>query len=146
MKENYIKINKELSFNHIDDDTLLDNLNQISQTSSPGKSNLPIKIILAAKSKLVPFLSKLFNDCITSKTKPIEWKCAVVTPLFKKGDKLDLNNSRGISVISAIAKLFEKIIAKQISAYFENNSLFFDGQHGFRRGLSCESALHEVQH
>ena len=28
--------------------------------------------------------------------------------------------------------------------YFEINNLFFHGQHGFRGGYSCESALHEL--
>ena len=74
-----------------------------------------------------------------------EWKCAVVTLLFKnKGDKSDPNNYRGISVLSPITKLFEKIIAKQISSFFENNKILFEGQHGFRHGRSCETALHEI--
>ena len=100
---------------------------------------------MQAKDKLIPILTELFNDIIASNIIPAEWKSAVVTPLFKnKGDKLDMNNYRGISIIPPVAKIFEKIISKQITDYFENNMLFFEGQHGFRSGHSCESALHEV--
>ena len=60
-----------------------------------------------------------------------------------KGDKTDMNNYRAISVLSPIAKMFEKLLAKQISFYFENNNIFFRGQHGFRSGYSCQTALHE---
>jgi hypothetical protein len=68
-----------------------------------------------------------------------------VTPLFKnKGDKSESNNYRGFSVLSPITKLFEKIIAKQISSFFENNNILFDGQHGFGHERSCETALHEI--
>ncbi|RNA37383.1 RNA-directed DNA polymerase from transposon BS [Brachionus plicatilis] len=43
---------------------------------------------------------------------------SVVTPLFKKkGSTDDLNSYRGVSVLPPIAKLFEKLIHKQISIY-----------------------------
>jgi hypothetical protein len=100
---------------------------------------------MRAKSKFIPILTTLFNECIKSSYIPSEWKCAVVTPLFKnKGDKSDPNNYRGISVLSPITKLFEKIIAKQISSFFENNNILSDGQLGCRHGRSCETALHEI--
>ena len=47
------------------------------------------------------------------------------------------------SIFPPISKFLEKLLAKQIRAYFENNKLFYAGQHGFIRGFSCESALHE---
>ena len=61
-----------------------------------------------------------------------------------KGDVSDLNNYRAISVLPPVNKLFEKICASQIRAYFEQGGLFYQGQHGFRAGHSCESALHEI--
>jgi len=74
-----------------------------------------------------------------------EWKFAIVTPIYKgKGSRSDVNNYRGISVLSPISKLFEKCIASQIFDYFESNNLFFIGQHGFRKNFSCETALHEL--
>ena len=56
----------------------------------------------------------------------------------------DLNNYRGISVLSPLAKIFEKLLAAQINDYFENNNLIYKGQHPFRLGHSCESALQEL--
>ncbi len=59
-----------------------------------------------------------------------------MTPIYKnKGSKSDLNNYRGISVLSPLAKIFEKLLAAQINDYFENNSSIYKGQHGFRFGL-----------
>ena len=43
-----------------------------------------------------------------------DWKCARVTPLFKQGEASDLNNYRPISVISVIAKVFERIVYDHI--------------------------------
>lgn len=43
---------------------------------------------------------------------PIIYKTTIVTPLFKTGEKLDVNNYRPISLTSNIAKIFEKIVKK----------------------------------
>ena len=46
--------------------------------------------------------------------------------------------------VTSVSIPFEKLIAEQISDYFENNAILFSGQPGFRKGMSCESALHEI--
>ena len=47
-------------------------------------------------------------------------------------------------MLPPIAKIFEKILAMQISIYLNCNNILFSGQHGFRNGHSCETALHEL--
>jgi len=65
--------------------------------------------------------------------------------LYKsKGDTSDVNNYRGISVLSPLAKIFDKLLATRLRAYFNQNTLLFAVQHGFRSSHSCETALHEI--
>jgi hypothetical protein len=52
------------------------------------------------------------------------------------------NDYRGISVLPPVAKTFETLLAAQITIYLKLNNIFFTGQHGFRNGHSCETALH----
>ena len=119
--------------------------NEISNSSSPGIAGIHPKILKLLPSILIPVLTKLFNFCISTNSIPDEWKSAVVTPLYKnKGSRADLNNYRAISVLPPIAKVFEKLLSSQITDYFETNKIFNSGQHGFRRGHSCETALHEL--
>ena len=76
--------------------------------------------------KLVPFLTKLFNDSISIGSFPDEFKFTIVKPLFKqKGNVTDTNNYRGISILPPTGKLFEKILAEQIRIYFNINNLFY---------------------
>ena len=117
----------------------------LNPTSGAGFSEIPSKVIKYSYSILSPILASLFNHCIDVGKFPIEWKSAIVTPLYKnKGDKSDFNNYRGISVLPPIAKIFEKILASQITIYLNINNILFSGQHGFRNGHSCETALHEL--
>ena len=55
-----------------------------------------------------------------------------MSPIFKNGSKSDLNNYRPISVIPAVAKIFEKIIYDQLYYYLNENSLLNNCQSGFR--------------
>jgi hypothetical protein len=59
-------------------------------------------------------------------------KCAIVFALFKKGDRSNCDNYRGISVLSPFAKIFERILAANITSHFIENNLFSEAQHGFR--------------
>ena len=43
-----------------------------------------------------------------------------------------------------MAKLFEKLLHKQILEYLNKNSVISGDQHGFRANHSCESGLHEI--
>ena len=61
-----------------------------------------------------------------------------------KGDTSDVNNYRGISVLSPLAKIFEKFLVTRLRAYFNQNTLLCAVQHGLRSSHSCETALHEL--
>ena len=102
------------------------------------------KVLKAMPEIFLPLLLKLFDSCLELRKIPEDWKKAIVTPLYKnKGDKHQMDNYRAISVLSPIAKIFEKLLALQILEYFDTNKLFYKGQHGFRSGFSCQTAIHE---
>ena len=71
-------------------------------------------------------------------------KCAKVTPLFKQGDRDDLNNYRPISVILVMAKVFERIVYDQLYAYLEEYNIICKYQSGFRAIHSTVTALLEA--
>ena len=45
---------------------------------------------------------------------------ADITPVFKKKDPLKKENYRPVSILSAISKIFERLMQKQIEGYMEN--------------------------
>ena len=74
---------------------------------------------------------------------PQDWKCGHVTPIFKKGNKGDLNNYRPVSLTSVVCKVLEKIIKNALSSFIDKNNIIGPSQHGFMKGRSCLSNLLE---
>ena len=76
---------------------------------------------------------------------PEEWGMANITPLFKKGSKLDAVNYRPVSLTSVLCKLMEGIIRDVLMEYFYENNLISKQQHGFVRKRACVTNLLECQ-
>jgi hypothetical protein len=76
---------------------------------------------------------------------PIEWGEANVTPLFKKGSKLEAANYRPVSLTSVCFKLMERILRDDLMEYFYENNLIAMQQHGFVRRRACVTNLLECQ-
>ena len=136
----------QFKFQQVTESVVEKTLSSLDSSSGPGLTGLPTKMLKPTSPELLTTITSLFNDCLTSGRIPRDWKAALVTALYKgKGsDRENINNYRSIAVLPPLAKAFEKIIASQISIYFNINKLFFTGQHGFRTGHSCETALHEI--
>ena len=76
---------------------------------------------------------------------PDDWKCAAkVTHLFKQGSSSDMSNYRPISVISVVAKVFERITYNQVYGYLSEHSIISKSQSGFRSIHSTVTALLEA--
>ena len=66
----------------------------------------------------------IFNQSISQGIFPDDWKYARVTPLYKQGDRGDVNNYCPISVIPIVAKVFERIVYEQLYAYFSGRARY----------------------
>ena len=59
----------------------------------------------------VQFLAKLFNAVFDEGVYPQEWSKAIIIPMFKKGNKNNTDNYRGISRLSLSSKCFTSVLA-----------------------------------
>ena len=65
---------------------------------------------------------------------PEEWKEAIIVPIYKKGDKTDCNNYRGISQFPTTYKIVSNILLSRLIPYKEE--VIGDHQCRFRRSRS----------
>jgi len=55
---------------------------------------------------------------------PDEWKLAKVKPLYKNGDKYNIQNYRPISIIAVFAKLLERLMFNRLIPLLYKNKNF----------------------
>ena len=119
-------------------------LSTIKTSKSAGHDGIPAKLLKDAAEEITPSLTAIFNASINSGFFPNDFKIATISPIHKSESKSICDNYRAISVLSCVAKIFEKLITTQIEAYLESNGLLVDQQSGFRKKCSTQTSLLQV--
>ena len=120
---------------------IINTVASLASKKSTGSDNLPTLIFKDHCHQLVEPLQYLFNLSLDSGIVPDALKLAKVIPIHKKGDKQSIDNYRPISLLNVINKIFEKIIAKRLTRFFDKYHLLHDSQFGFRKHHSTSLAL-----
>ena len=107
-------------------------LKELPNGKSPGVDQIPAELIKASGEEGVSVMHRLCCRIWNSKQWPEDWRRAVLVTLSKKGDFLNCNNYRTISLISHASKLLLKIIGRWLEQKLEEG--ISDTQAGFRRG------------
>ena len=120
-----------------------DIIKDIKNTKGNSHS-LSARILKENSNSLSIPISLIFNNMITHGNYPNVLKIACVTALFKAGDKQDPNNYRPISSLPLLNKIFEKLLHKRLSSFFESHEVFTDNQFGFRKKMSTNDAVNNL--
>lgn len=114
----------------------------LKNTNSSGYDGIMTKIIKDVGEIICEPLSYCVNLCIEEGVFPDKLKISVIKPIFKKGDKTNMNNYRPIALIPIFAKIFESVIYKCLYTFFENNNILTPSQYGFRKNKSVNLAIY----
>ena len=127
-------------------DKVLPLLNKLNKSKATGLKldMISARLIREYEDLICIPICNSFNRSIGQGIFPDVWKCARVAPLFEAGDRNDVNNYRPISVISVVAKVFERIVYDQLYAYLEEHSIICKYQSGFCSTHTTVTALLEA--
>jgi len=73
----------------------------------------------------------LFQSFMSVGKIPLEWKSAVITPLYEKGVSSDPSNYRPVSLTSVFSKLMEHVVVLDLITYLQSNNVINKQQHSF---------------
>lgn len=101
---------------------------------APGEDELPVEIIKILGETGISWLREIINEAWKAERIPQDWGRAIVCPIYKKGDKTQCNNYRGISLLSHVGKIYERILETRLRTQIENK--LGEWQCGFRPNRS----------
>ena len=93
-------------------------MRHLDESKSSPIESIPARVLKDIVDVFVPKVVIDFNSAIKTGVFPSTSKVADVVPLFKKGDRLSKNNYRPCSLLSAISKIFGKIMLPQMGTFF----------------------------
>ncbi len=96
----------EWGFKHINQKELIEIIDTMLPKNSCGFDCLTNRMLKKEKLKISNLLTGLINETISMGKFPDVLKKAKVIPIFKKGDKLNMNNYRPISLLPVLSKVF----------------------------------------
>lgn len=114
----------------------------------PDAYGFSVELLQAINPQISSILTKLINKSFKDGVFPNELKLAAVLPYEKKhrisGHPNDPTSFRPVSITSVLSKVFEDAVVLQLREHFENNNLFYKGQHGHRNDGSIVSAISAI--
>ena len=122
-------------FLYIDKKTVLKIIRSLSNNKASQETDMPVRVVKENAEYFAEIICSQFNESINSSKFPLSFKLANATPVFKNESTNHKNNYRPISILPLISKVFEKIMNKQLSIYFEEILSKF--QCGFRKGFGA---------
>ena len=116
-------------------------LSTLDTSKATGLDGIGPRLLKFSSGIITKSITYIVNKCISNGIFPSLWKQAKVNPLFKGGDKDDVNNYRPISILPTLSKLIEKFMQIHLMHYLITFDVLHKFQSGFRSGHSTETAL-----
>ncbi len=102
-------------------------LKKLNPNKAMGPDTVNPCVLKECANQLAGPLSRIFNMSLQQGIYPALWKDAIITAIFKKGDRKQPSNYRPISILSCLGKVMEKCVFIRLYTYLTdlkaNNSI-----------------------
>lgn len=107
-------------------------MKRMKNGKAPGDDELPVEIFKQSGVDGLKWLRRVMNTAWNTGQVPEDWSKAIICPIYKKGEKTDCGNYRGISLLSHAGKIYERVLERRLRVIVEEK--IGEWQHGFRPG------------
>ena len=136
-----VPIDEQFTLKAVSRVDILNTIKSLKSDCSTGPDHIPVQFIKLAADQLADPLTVIINNCIANSQFPQIWKLARISPIPKNDSPSSEEELRPISILPALSKIFEKVVAKQIVEFIETNNLLPESMGGFRKGHSTATVL-----
>ena len=139
-QERFLDSEIQVMFSELDaeisKEEILKSIKQLKNGKSAGPDLLINEFISQGQHVFLPYLHTLFNKLLQIGYFPSSWAEGYIVPLHKKGNRDDVNNYRGITLLSVLGKLFSRLLNNRLIEWAETYQVYIEAQAGFRKSMS----------
>jgi len=118
-------------------------LNMLKNGKAPGVDEIVSECLKKGGPCLLDQLLKLKNIIWEQEEIPESWRVSVLCPVFKKGDIMECENYREISLLNTTYKILSNILLIRINPYIKE--IIGEYQAGFMIGRSTVDQIHIIK-
>ena len=121
-------------------------ITSLKNNKSPGNDQLTAELFKYGGRKLVEWMQVILEKVWKQERLPKDWNEAILVPIYKKGNKMECSNYRGIALLNVAYKIFATHLKRKITTKIEEE--IGEYQCGFRKGRSVIDqifTLREIQ-
>ena len=106
-----------------------------------GLDRIIPEMLKSFDDNFLSLVSSILNKIFDSGKFPDEWASGVIVILFKEGAKSDLNNYRGITLLSMLGKILMGVLNNRLWEVLDKYEILKENQAGFRQGYRTTDHL-----
>lgn len=93
-------------------------IKRLKSDKACGPDGLSPGVLTILPAQWLLTITSLFNAVFVSGVYPEAWRRAMMFTIFKRGDKSNTDNYRGISVINSLSKLYDMVLCGRLNEWF----------------------------
>jgi hypothetical protein len=117
-------------------DEIQEIIRNLKRMETPGTDQINAELLEAAGPQMTQRIQELILNIWRSERIPNEWNKSIICPIYKKGDKSECSNYRGISLLKTAYKILATVINTRLTTCAED--LLSQERNGFRRMFSLK--------
>ena len=127
------------AFRPVKPEEVFTKLQKLKLNKATGCDKMPGIFLKIVSLNIATPLASLINASIRQCQFPHDLKLTNVSPVFKKKENLDKVNYRPVSILPALSKIYEGLLAEQMTCHFQG--IFDIYLSAFRKTYGCQPIL-----
>jgi hypothetical protein len=93
---------------------IYDIIKKLKKNRAPGEDGISVKLLKQGRIFLWRRIYQIIVSVWEKDEIPADWQMAIICPVYKRGDKLNCSNYRGISLLNVMYKIFTNTLARYL--------------------------------
>lgn len=128
--------------NDIGSNEVKDAIKKLKNGKAAGTDGMTAEMWKCANDSMIEATSRCMNDIWKGKEEmPNDWRLGEIVPIYKKGDKNNIENYRGVTMSNIEYKIYANILLAKLEKEVEQKYILKETQMGFRKGMGTVDNL-----